>query len=182
MVKHRKNPKNNLGAAFLTFAATLLFSLSSHAALNMTPQEYDGLMKTYQDCKDNGGDGKLDCGCVAVKQLDLSRAIDARLDRFRVTDDTERAAAHQREQSGIIQQSFKSCTDKDKIAVDSYGRCTDMMSKIRNDYADFCGCFAMRYSDHYAANGAAPFFFPSDAQANAMSECNKINRPPVPNR
>lgn len=128
-----------------------------------TPSEADlaEANHVYSDCAmDERESSYYDCKCTSVTFLQL-RQMDTRDAYDRPTP----AAV-------LIGQARQACPNPTGIAGETYTRCLDWAPRIRNDYEEFCACYANDYAKRFAYAPTSSIKMNQWMMTASMNQCN----------
>lgn len=157
------------------FLLVLLVLLSTSAfAKDSTfeKQDYARMLATYNDCVASPHNTKYKCDCAAVKFMD-SVSTERRNMRRQGLDEKEIGNRLYAKLDAIKSKSYRECVNRDGVALNSYGQCLEWALKSRDDYREFCGCYALRYADTFDQEGLNYYADPASVMARAMITCNR---------
>lgn len=158
-----------LGFLFVFVFATTI-AMAAPKSEKLTPDEFTLVQKVYDECAGSRDVLSYKCDCVAVRNLELKKSFFDDLDRHGANADKQ---AYEWNRNGylVLRKAYSQCVNVDRLAVETYTNCVETNLKARADFREFCGCYAVNYSDIYAVYGTEPLFATSDLMTKAIEKC-----------
>lgn len=153
--------------------SVVLFSMPSWAmGPDLSQEDYALMQSTYDSCKSSPFHTRYKCDCAAVSFVD--RVADERNALIRAGIDASDIDARLYTQMDFMKSdAYRGCIDQDSLAIQSYGDCLEWALKTRDDYQDFCGCYAATYAAQADREGLNVRADPAQTMADAMIACNR---------
>lgn len=77
------------------------------------------------------------------------------------------------QQDDLMTTAHKACLNFDKAAAFNYGQCLHMNKYTRDNAAQFCGCYALDYTDRSTKVNAEQYTDPAVLMSRSIVTCNK---------
>ena len=123
-----------------------------------TPDQIDEAIGIYDECKASEMANKYyNCDCVSADFLQ-SR-----------TEQPNEASYN------ILMASRKKCANTVDIAGSSYERCLTWAPRLKNDYEEYCGCYANNFAKNFAKSPTDSIRGREIMMTNALNGCNNSN-------
>lgn len=150
---------------FISLLSTAAFAQSSNGAdfLNPskktkqpTPAQMDESFALYDQCDASDMIRKYySCDCLAAKFLEL------------------RVAKPQDPRDNLVTAARKKCPNTVDIAGASYQRCLSWAPQVRNDYNEYCACYANTFAKSFSKTPTDSIRVREAVMTNALNVCNK---------
>lgn len=135
-------------------------------------RDYNLMQSTYDSCRSSPQNSQYRCDCAAVTFMDKVRDQRSTLLRQGLDDKQVENRLYPK-MDFIKSDAYRQCINREAVAVSGFGQCLDWALKSRDDYREFCGCYAMRYADMFTQAGMSYFNDPASTMASAMISCNR---------
>lgn len=124
----------------------------------VTPEQIDEALDLYDDCKAQSMlSTYYDCDCMSSSFLELRRQKpDEKAD---ILNDAAR----------------KMCANKTYIAGDAYKNCTEWASSLRDDYREYCTCYANGFATNFGKTPTDSIRGRQVMMTNALNACRGKN-------
>ena len=144
-----------LGLIFIQSASAQNIPFGKPATKNPTPAQMDESFALYDQCEATDMIKKYySCDCLAQNFLDL------------------RTARPNDERDNLIFAARRKCPNTVDIAGESYTRCLSWAPEVRDDYQEYCGCYANAFATSFSARPTDSIRGREFIMTNALTSCN----------